>query len=67
MSLSSNPYKILSSSLLSNLNPYVYKITGKNQCGFLLTDKPLIRGFTGGKMGVQWDSTSAIHRLYESL
>jgi hypothetical protein len=48
------------------------KWLGMISVGFNVTDKLLIRfsafvRHQGKKMGVQWDSTSAIHRLQESL
>jgi hypothetical protein len=45
------------------------KLLGIISVGFNVSDQLLIRFFadTGEKIGVQGDSTSAIHRLQESL
>jgi hypothetical protein len=65
-------YKILSNILLPRLIPYVDDIIGDHQCGFwrnrLTTDPSFcICQILEKKMGVQWDRTSAIHRLQGSL
>jgi hypothetical protein len=47
------------------------KLLAMSGVGFNVTDQLLIRFLhlsdTGGNMVVQWDSTSTIHRLQESL
>jgi hypothetical protein len=63
-------HKILS-NIFPRLSPHIDEINGDHQCGFNATDQLLIRflhlSVTADKMGVQWDSTSAIHRLQQSL
>jgi hypothetical protein len=65
-------YQLLFKILHSRLSPYVEEITGDNQYGFQCnrsnTDQIFyICQIVGKKIGVQRDSTSAIHRLQESL
>lgn len=64
-------FKISYNTLLLRLNPYVNKVTGGHQCGFWQNRStadhifPLYQVLEK-RMGVQFDSTSAIYRL-ESL
>jgi hypothetical protein len=72
ISLLSTSYKILSNILLSRLSPYIDEIIGDHQCGFRRNRSTTDQIFCfpqilGKKLGVQRDSTSAIHRLQESL
>jgi hypothetical protein len=72
ISLQSTSYKLLLNILLSRLDPYRDEIIGDHQCGFRCnrstTDQIFcIRQILKKKMGVKCDSTSAIHRLQESL
>jgi hypothetical protein len=67
ISLLSTSHKMLSIILLSRLSSYTYEITGDHQCGFRLIKSSNDQIFCfcqimKNKMGVQWDSTSAIHR-----
>jgi hypothetical protein len=70
ISLLSTSYNMLS-NILSRLSPCVDEIIGNHQCGFRHINQLLIR-FSAfvrywRKMGIQFDSTSAIHRLQEGL
>jgi hypothetical protein len=71
ISLLSTAYKILSNILPARLTPYVNEIIREHQCGFSLTDLLPIRFSTFGryysKMGVYWDSASALNKLRRSL
>jgi hypothetical protein len=63
---------MLSNILPSRLTPCVDEIIGDHQYGFRrnrsTTDQIFFHSSdTGEEMGVQWDSTSAIHRLQETL
>jgi hypothetical protein len=59
--------------LLSTLTPQADKITGDCQCGFPCNRSTIdqtfffVLGKWWRKMGIQWDSTTAIHRLQEGL
>jgi hypothetical protein len=68
ISLLSIAYKILSNIHPAKLTPYTNEIIGDHQYEFhhnsSTTDHSLD---TKEKMGVQWDSVSAIYRLQESL
>jgi hypothetical protein len=71
ISLFSTSYKMLSNILLSKLSPYADEIIGDHQCGFRsnrsTTDQIFyIQQILEKKMGVQWNSTSAVHRLQET-
>jgi hypothetical protein len=70
ISLLSTSYNILLNILLSRLVPYIDEIIGDHQCGFRRNRSTTeqifcIRQILEKKMGVQWDRTSAIHRLQE--
>jgi hypothetical protein len=72
ISLLSPSNKVLSNILLCMLCPYVDETTGVHQCGFwldrLTTDQIFcIHQILEKKIGVQWDSTSAIHKAYDSV
>jgi hypothetical protein len=63
---------ISSNILLSRLSQFTDETVGDNQCGFrhnrLTTDQIFcISQILEEKMEVQYDSTSAIHRLQESI
>jgi hypothetical protein len=73
ISLPSISYKSLYNILLSRLSPYMDEV-GDISIGFDVTDELLIKFFSFFKcwkrkteMGVQRDSTSAIHRFQENL
>jgi hypothetical protein len=59
--------------LLSRLSPYINEIIGDHQCGFQWNSATSDEisffhlPYTGEKMGVQQDNTSAIQRFQESL
>jgi hypothetical protein len=72
ISLLSTSYKTLSNILLSRLSVYVDEVIWDHECGFRrnrsTTDYSFcILQILENKMGVQWDSTSAVHRLQESV
>jgi hypothetical protein len=65
-------YKIVSVIFLTRINPYIDEITGDHQCGFRCNRSTtgqirLHSSDAGEKMGVQRNSTSAIHRFQECL
>jgi hypothetical protein len=72
ISLQSDSYKIVSNVLLSSLSPYINEVVGDHQYGFRRKRINFWSDFlhssdTREKMGVQWNSTSAIHRLLIDL
>jgi hypothetical protein len=60
-------YKVLSNSHLSRLSPYVDQIIEDHKCNRSTADQILHSSDTGEKVGIQWDSTSAIHRFQHRL
>jgi hypothetical protein len=72
ISLLSTSYIDLFNMFLSSLSPHICEIIGDRQRGFrcnrTTTDQIFLHSLdTGEKMGVQWDTISAIHRLQGSL
>jgi hypothetical protein len=72
ISLLSTAYKILSNIVLARLFLYVNEVIGDHQCGFRrnrsTTDQIFyIRQILEKKLGVKWDSASAIYRFQESV
>jgi hypothetical protein len=70
--LLSTSYKIVSNILFWRLIPYEEEMIRDFQCGFRrnisTTDQIFcIRQILEKKIGVQWDSTWAIHKVLESL